>query len=222
MGALIACVILMGRTLAPLAQLAKTLTRINQARSSYRSLNAVMQAGREHPDDRQWISRPALTGEIEFEDVRFSILVNWLKPCVGYRSRSNPVKRLPFWAASDRAKAPLAGCFWGFIHRHPAQFVWTASTFARLTPVTCAAISDQCFRTCGYFQAHCATTSRLAAYAPVMPIFWPHRKQPAWKNSCSVTQPAMTCPWEKKAKGFRVDKNKPLRWRARWLASHLY
>lgn len=72
MGALIASVILTGRCLAPLAQLAQTLTRLNQARSSFRSLNALMRADSERPDDRSWISRPVLHGEITFEEVRFT------------------------------------------------------------------------------------------------------------------------------------------------------
>ncbi|KAA2311689.1 type I secretion system permease/ATPase [Pseudooceanicola sediminis] len=72
MGALIASVILTGRCLGPLAQLAQTLTRMNQARTSYRSLNALMNSESERPHDRKWISRPEMEGEITFEDVRFT------------------------------------------------------------------------------------------------------------------------------------------------------
>jgi len=72
MGALIASVILTGRALAPLAQLAQTLTRLNQARSSYRSLDALMRAESERPEGRAWISRPRLDGRIRFEDVHFT------------------------------------------------------------------------------------------------------------------------------------------------------
>ncbi len=72
MGALIAAVILTGRTLAPLAQLAQTLTRLNQAKTSYRSINALMQADSERPEGRRWLSRPKLDGRIVFENVSFS------------------------------------------------------------------------------------------------------------------------------------------------------
>ena len=71
MGALIACVILTGRTLAPLAQLAQTMTRFSQAKASYRSINALMQQPVEHMPDRNWLSRPRLSGKIEFRDVTF-------------------------------------------------------------------------------------------------------------------------------------------------------
>lgn len=72
MGALIASVILTGRALAPLAQLAQTLTRLNQARSSYRNLDTLMHAGSERPEGRNFISRPQIEGRITFEDVHFT------------------------------------------------------------------------------------------------------------------------------------------------------
>lgn len=71
MGALIASVILTGRTLAPLAQLAQILTRLNQARASYRSLNTLMQSESEQPVGKRWLSRPHLDGHITFQNVRF-------------------------------------------------------------------------------------------------------------------------------------------------------
>ncbi|MCC5992253.1 MAG: type I secretion system permease/ATPase [Rhodobacteraceae bacterium] len=72
MGALIAAVILTGRTLAPLAQLAQTLTRFNQARTSYNSLDALMKSASERPEGKGWISRPTLDGEIRFDNVSFA------------------------------------------------------------------------------------------------------------------------------------------------------
>lgn len=72
MGALIACVILTGRTLAPLAQLAQTLTRFSQARASYRSLNAIMQQPVDHERGRRWLARDYLSGKIEFREVSFT------------------------------------------------------------------------------------------------------------------------------------------------------
>lgn len=71
-GVLIAAVILTGRALAPLALIAQTLTRLHQARSSYRSLEALMQAPGEHPTGRQFLSRPRLSGALRLERVSFS------------------------------------------------------------------------------------------------------------------------------------------------------
>lgn len=71
MGAMIACVILTGRTLAPLAQLAQTMTRINQARTSFRAIDQLMQLPSERPSGRHYLSRPRLEGRISLEDVSF-------------------------------------------------------------------------------------------------------------------------------------------------------
>ncbi len=66
MGALVASVMLTGRALAPLGQLAQTLTRINQARSAYRGLNTLMQSDSERPDGQTWVSRSEFDGHISF------------------------------------------------------------------------------------------------------------------------------------------------------------
>ena len=71
MGALIACVILTGRTLAPLAQLAQTMTRFSQAVTSYRSINELMEQPVDHVPGRNWLTRRRLDGRIEFQEVSF-------------------------------------------------------------------------------------------------------------------------------------------------------
>lgn len=71
-GVLIAAVILTGRALAPLALIAQTLTRMQQAQSSFKSLDVLMKMPSEHPIGRRFLSRPRLAGGIEFKGVSFS------------------------------------------------------------------------------------------------------------------------------------------------------
>ena len=71
-GALIAAVILGGRTLAPLAQLANALTRVNGALVAYKSLNALLSGYNKSSLNDDYISRKNLSGEIEFKNVSFS------------------------------------------------------------------------------------------------------------------------------------------------------
>lgn len=71
-GVLIAAVILTGRALAPLALIAQTLTRLHQARSSYRSLNALMRAPGEHTPGQHYMTRPQLSGGLRFDGVSFA------------------------------------------------------------------------------------------------------------------------------------------------------
>jgi ATP-binding cassette subfamily C protein LapB len=73
MGAMIAAVILGGRTLAPLSQLASAMSRANGARQAYRSLSAVMNDDAEQRDQpRSRLSRPHLSGEIEIKNVSYA------------------------------------------------------------------------------------------------------------------------------------------------------
>lgn len=71
MGALIATVILSGRAVAPLAQIAALLTRYFQATTALKSLNDIMQMPVERPDGKVFVTRPVLDGSIEFEHVTF-------------------------------------------------------------------------------------------------------------------------------------------------------
>ncbi|WP_338048893.1 type I secretion system permease/ATPase [Rhodobaculum claviforme] len=73
MGAMIAAVILGGRTLAPLSQLASAMSRANGAREAYRSLSKVMNPQEaEEEDQRPRLSRPHLAGQVEFKDVSYT------------------------------------------------------------------------------------------------------------------------------------------------------
>ena len=73
MGAMIAAVILGGRTLAPLSQLASAMSRANGAREAYRSLSAVMNpAEGEVEEVRARLSRPHLAGNVELKGVSYT------------------------------------------------------------------------------------------------------------------------------------------------------
>ena len=72
MGALIACVILTGRAMGPLAQVASLLSRLNGAIASYKALDTLMTTQSEVDSTRNYLARPTLSGKIEFREVSFS------------------------------------------------------------------------------------------------------------------------------------------------------
>jgi len=71
-GALIACSILAGRALAPLAQIAGLLTRYQQARAALATLNKIMAMQVERPPERVFLNRPTLRGDMELQGVEFT------------------------------------------------------------------------------------------------------------------------------------------------------
>lgn len=70
-GALIGAVILGGRTMSPLSQVAQTMSRANGALTAYRNLNRLIGNSFKLDSNLSPISRPIFTGEIEFRNVSF-------------------------------------------------------------------------------------------------------------------------------------------------------
>ena len=70
-GALIGAVILGGRTMGPLSQLANTLSRVNGALTAYRNLSKLIGKSFNSASNLSPISRSSLDGEIEFKNVSF-------------------------------------------------------------------------------------------------------------------------------------------------------
>jgi len=71
MGGLIAAVMLSGRAVVPLAQIAGLLTRFFQASTALQTLNEVMKMPVERPEGKVFVTRPVLQGNIEFDHVSF-------------------------------------------------------------------------------------------------------------------------------------------------------
>lgn len=71
-GALIACVMLSSRALAPFAQIAGLLTQYQNAAMALSGLEKVVDQPVERPDNASFVRRDRINGEIEFNRVSFS------------------------------------------------------------------------------------------------------------------------------------------------------
>lgn len=71
-GALIACVILGSRAIAPIGQVANLITKYHQAASALETLNKIMSAEKERPATQNFLNRSNLNGNIKFDTVSFS------------------------------------------------------------------------------------------------------------------------------------------------------
>lgn len=70
-GALIAAVMLGGRAIAPIGQVANLLTRYHQSRGALQTINKIMGKDVERPAHKQFLHRPHLDGKITFDRVSF-------------------------------------------------------------------------------------------------------------------------------------------------------
>ncbi len=71
MGALIACVLLSGRAMAPLAQISGLMVRLNQSREALVQLDGLMKKEVERPYGKHFVSFPHIAGKVEFREVTF-------------------------------------------------------------------------------------------------------------------------------------------------------
>jgi ATP-binding cassette subfamily C protein LapB len=72
MGALVACVILSGRAIAPMSQVANLVISYHQSSTALRGLNEIMEMPSEREDGQKFVYRDELKGAIEFKDVSFA------------------------------------------------------------------------------------------------------------------------------------------------------
>ena len=69
MGSLIACVILGGRTLAPLAQITNLLSRFSQASNAYKALGQMFSEGDDEVQTQNYVRRSDAVGSMQFNNV---------------------------------------------------------------------------------------------------------------------------------------------------------
>ena len=71
MGGLIATMILSGRAIAPMGQIAGLITNYEDAKTSFKMLDDIVNKPLERPIAREFVKRPTLKGNIEFRNVSF-------------------------------------------------------------------------------------------------------------------------------------------------------
>ena len=72
MGGLIAIVILSGRALAPMSQVASLISNYETTKQSYEVINEIISQPSERPEGKQFVQAPKFEGSIEFIDVTFT------------------------------------------------------------------------------------------------------------------------------------------------------
>ena len=107
MGALIACVMLTQRALAPMAQVAGLLVNYHQARTAYEGLEQMIAKRQEREPEQSFVQRPRLNGGIRFDRVRFSYPDEEVTSLDGVSFTINPGERVGIIGRIGSGKSTL-------------------------------------------------------------------------------------------------------------------
>ncbi len=72
MGGLIATIIISSRTISPMGQVSSLLSTFQHTKTTYESLNDIMNLPVEHPHGKKFVARPEYKGKIDFRNVFFT------------------------------------------------------------------------------------------------------------------------------------------------------
>jgi ATP-binding cassette, subfamily C, bacterial LapB len=106
-GGLIACSILAGRAVAPLGQIAQLLSRLNQTRTAYRQINALMATPSEGEATTP-LTLAKVEGRIEFRNVDFRYPGQSEKALTGVSFKINPGERVALLGRVGSGKSTIA------------------------------------------------------------------------------------------------------------------
>ncbi|WP_269930741.1 type I secretion system permease/ATPase [Aminobacter sp. HY435] len=93
-GAIIAAVMLSGRAVAPLGQLAMTISRFRQAMLSLRVVNTIMHQPEDRPDTVGFVNRPIRVGALNLRNVSFAYPGTETEVLTGVNLSINPGERV--------------------------------------------------------------------------------------------------------------------------------
>ncbi len=134
-GALIACTIIAGRALAPLATVASLLTRYHQSMSALAALNRIMEAPRERPRDQSFVHRPGLGGNIRFQNVAFKYPGSELEALTGVSFAIREGDRVGIIGRIGSGKTTLAKLLVALYHAQDGSILVDGTDIRSIDPV---------------------------------------------------------------------------------------
>jgi ATP-binding cassette, subfamily C, bacterial LapB len=134
-GALIATVILSGRALGPMGQVAGMIAYYQHVRSAYDSIENVMNLESEHPSDKQFVRRPAFKGNIEFKNVTFGYPGTDFKQLIDINLRIKQGEKIAILGKVGSGKSTLQKLLLGFYHQDEGSVLIDGIDVKQIDPV---------------------------------------------------------------------------------------
>jgi ATP-binding cassette subfamily C protein LapB len=134
-GALVATVILSGRALGPMGQVAGMIAYYQHIVSAYQSIENVMGLEAEHPADKQFVRRPAFKGNIEFRNVSFTYPGTETKQLLNVNFRINQGEKVAILGKVGSGKSTIQKLLLGFYYHDEGSVLIDGIDVQQIDPV---------------------------------------------------------------------------------------
>ena len=134
-GALVATVIMSGRALGPMGQVAGMIAYYQHIVSAYESIENVMGLDSEHPSDKQFVRRPAFKGNIEFKNVTFSYPGTETKQLLNLNFKINAGEKVAILGKVGSGKSTIQKLLLGFYYQDEGSVLIDGIDVQQIDPV---------------------------------------------------------------------------------------
>jgi len=134
MGGLIASVILAGRCMAPLGQVAHVMSRIVQAKTAFRALDEFMRRPLDRPLSNKWLTRDHLEGEVEFRGVGFTYPDSQTPVLRDVSFHIKPGEKVALLGKIGSGKSTLSRLMLGLYHPHQGSVMIDGTEVRQIDP----------------------------------------------------------------------------------------
>ncbi|MEA3384547.1 MAG: type I secretion system permease/ATPase [Campylobacterota bacterium] len=134
-GALVATVIMSGRALGPMGQVAGMIAYYQHIVSAYESIENVMGLESEHPADKQFVRRPAFKGEIEFKNVSFSYPGTETKQLLNLNFKIHQGEKVAILGKVGSGKSTIQKLLLGFYYQDEGSVLIDGIDVKQIDPV---------------------------------------------------------------------------------------
>jgi len=134
-GALVATVIMSGRALGPMGQVAGLLSYYQQILSAYSMIDNIMSLEAEHPSDKQFVRRPAFKGNIEFKNVTFAYPEAEQKQLMNINFKINQGEKVAILGKVGSGKSTIQKLLLGFYYQDEGSVLIDGIDVQQIDPV---------------------------------------------------------------------------------------
>ncbi|WP_345994062.1 type I secretion system permease/ATPase [Sulfurimonas sp. HSL-1716] len=134
MGGLIAVVILTGRTLAPMGQVAGLMTNYENTKTSYNTINEIISQPSERPAGKKFVEKPDFKGTIEFKEVTFKYPGSDVEVLKNVSFQINPGEKVAFIGRIGSGKSTILKLILGLYEPDSGQVLIDGIDIKQIDP----------------------------------------------------------------------------------------